>query len=48
MNNYEVAKYMGRWSIYCKQSRTWIFCKGKRNCDRRCSELNDYDREVAR
>jgi hypothetical protein len=42
-----VAKYKGKWAVFDTVSRTfnWIG-RGKRFCEKKAKELNDYDREM--
>ena len=42
IQEFETAKYKGRWAVFAKTSRTynWIG-KGKDFCDEMCKMLND-------
>lgn len=44
---WEAAKYKGKWAVFDTVSRTfnWIG-RGKRFCEKKANELNDYDREM--
>ena len=41
-NQYQLAKYEGKWCVFSVQSRTFDFIgKGKRFCENKVKELND-------
>lgn len=46
---WEAAKYKGKWAVFDTVSRTfnWIG-RGKRFCERKAKELNDYSRDYDR
>ncbi len=44
-DNWEAAKYNGKWAVFSKQSRTFDFIgAGKRFCQKKAKELNEEDR----
>lgn len=44
-DNWELAKYRNKWAVYNRTSRTFSHIgKGKRFCQNKAKELNEYDR----
>ena len=38
---FELAKYNGRWAVFCKAARIFIYDgKGKKFCEQKVKELN--------
>lgn len=44
-DNWELAKYRNKWAVYNRTSRTFSYIgEGKRFCQNKAKELNEYDR----
>lgn len=38
--NYSLAKYKGRWGVFCALTRCWVLFGAKRDLEKRVKELN--------